>query len=557
MARSKQAVAPSASPFAGGIDHVHEIKSRQEAAARACNAYGEGWAQIAETLVENYPYIETLRSDAIEMQRAAAVGGITLKRRTVAKPAHLILGIIYPEKVRQRISEWAAPLDIAHKHRWTGEQLKTALLATPLKKFKKTYDPASSKPTPEPAAINDNDESDSGGAVDDLSLDDALAVLTLPGVGTFRGDLLCYATGLGDGRVKITRWVRQFIEDAEFTEPAPTPRPTPMLPLLLPAPTAKPAPTVKPANDASDPENPDPTPPAPQGKKKRGRPPKAAAAQAAAPVPPPETASPSSAVVKSAGTAVAVNASADRVRAVMLDVAETVILLGLDGFRVDPSDGDVVMFETSDIMEKTAFLWCWAEIDTGFDRSFVMRDIKPLKLLFAMPAAKIEIDPRTPHYFTPSLVITAPGGQIRRFMLNDPGGIGTAKLNNPPKWTVAAVLPPMCERLATFIAEGKAFLKKDGRFGASITATEAGNTLAFVIDEGVISETLLFTTEHEMAVGAHLWSFETFLKIVKAAKSDPLHIQITEDTGLMHIGFKRSVAGVSVTYSIIIPGKLR
>ena len=177
MARSKQAVAPSASPFAGGIDHVHEIKSRQEAAARACNAYGEGWAQIAETLVENYPYIETLRSDAIEMQRAAAVGGITLKRRTVAKPAHLILGIIYPEKVRQRISEWAAPLDIAHKHRWTGEQLKTALLATPLKKFKKTYDPASSKPTPEPAAINDTDESDSGGAVDDLSLDDALAAL--------------------------------------------------------------------------------------------------------------------------------------------------------------------------------------------------------------------------------------------------------------------------------------------------------------------------------------------------------------------------------------------
>ena len=187
-----------------------ELNRRKEAAATACRKHDGTWRGVIETLVDNYGYIESLRRDVPELKVVFEAAGVKLTVKRREKPTSTMLNIIYPETVRQRISEWASALEIAHKLDWSGEKLRDALIAVPLKSFKKTYDPR-----PPKVKLDTDNGSAAASTTDDTVAADvgALGVVDLPAVGSFAGRIIIYADALGDGRINITRWVRRFDDD--------------------------------------------------------------------------------------------------------------------------------------------------------------------------------------------------------------------------------------------------------------------------------------------------------------------------------------------------------
>ena len=272
MARPKKTDTAAASETlaAGPLDHKAEMERRRKAAALACRKHDDAWESIAATLADNYDYVERIRDDAVELKRAAAAGGKKLRGNRVAKPAHLLLRLIYPEKVRQRISEWAAPLEIGHKLGWTAEELRTALLTTPTKKFKKTFDPPPPKDIPEDDDTeNDADEAnaeaeaaDAEEAADESDIPDGtLAVITVPGAKGYTGRVMCVGLALGDGRIAITHWKRRFDDDddPEFGEG----KATPEVPITTNPPTEQSEPAGADGCGDGTPLAPNPTEPPP------------------------------------------------------------------------------------------------------------------------------------------------------------------------------------------------------------------------------------------------------------------------------------------------------
>ena len=206
----------SETPGLGGIDHHTEIAQRRTAADEACKKHERTWAGIVTTLVDNRSYIQQTRATEGGIKQAADAAGVQVRGKAASKPVHFILRLIYPEKERQRISDWATALEIADKFGWPDKKLRSELIATPIKQFKKTHDPAPPKPKPKPKPDEDACKAAADtekAARDDVIVsatipDGALAVITMPDVGAYAGKVVCYGEVLGDGRIVITKWAQ-------------------------------------------------------------------------------------------------------------------------------------------------------------------------------------------------------------------------------------------------------------------------------------------------------------------------------------------------------------
>lgn len=169
--------------------HQAALDRLKLAAEVACENLDTAWDDIVGTLADNYLYIRGLRTAPDEMNAAAKAAGVKLTVRRREKPSATFLHVIYPAKARQRIHEWATALEIAHKHEWNDAELCKALVETPLKKFKKTYDPAPQKETAGKKGRRDG----------------ALAVIKLDTACDFTGRVICYGDADGNGRIKIMK----------------------------------------------------------------------------------------------------------------------------------------------------------------------------------------------------------------------------------------------------------------------------------------------------------------------------------------------------------------
>ncbi len=168
--------------------HQADLDRLKASAETACENFDIAWCEIVATLIDIYLYIGVLRTAPDEMNAAARAAGVKLTDKRREKPSATFLRAICPEKKRQRIHEWATALEIAHKFGWDDAELCKALVETPLKKFRKTYDPA-----PQNVAAGKN-----------ARRDGALAVIKLDAARDFTGRVVCYGEADGSGRIKIT-----------------------------------------------------------------------------------------------------------------------------------------------------------------------------------------------------------------------------------------------------------------------------------------------------------------------------------------------------------------
>ena len=191
MSKKKNTKNAAANESAAAVGrHQAELDRLKVAAETACEKDDDAWDAIVKTLTDNSNYIGALRSNLAEMNAAAKAAGVKLTAKRREKPSATFLHAIYPTKVRQRIHEWATALEIASKFGWKDAELGEALHKTPLKKFKKTYDPGS--------------RIVATGAKKGRR-DGALAVIKIDAACDFTGRVICYGDADGNGRIKIMK----------------------------------------------------------------------------------------------------------------------------------------------------------------------------------------------------------------------------------------------------------------------------------------------------------------------------------------------------------------
>ena len=252
--------------------------------------------------------------------------------------------------------------------------------------------------------------------------------------------------------------------------------------------------------------------------------------------------------------ATAGHANAETARAVLLDVVDTVLAIGMDKIRVEAGE-NIAEFDCCDGMDKTVFIACVANSNIGIEGDIGLTEIKPLKQLLSQPLKSIDITGGESDNST-LLSLTGLGGKVWHFETTSKSSIPRARLKNPPAWTAIASFSPNSKKLVDFQKECKAYLKKNARFGARVYTKEGGHVLAFTIHGKIKSEAAMFETTKQISCGHYKWLFETFDRVIKSAKSCPIQISISADTGLMMVGFERNISGINLAYAVLIPGNL-